>query len=139
VINENDTVSTVELDSPAGGAERVRVFGDNDKLSALVMTHIDADLLVLLSDVDGLYTDDPQSENAALISELDSLDENVRGYVRGGNGRGRGGMETKLEAVRIATEDGRPAIIANGRTPGILDSILAGKPVGTLFFPRKSR
>ena len=61
------------------------------------------------------------------------------GYARGGNGRGRGGMETKLEAVRIANEDGRPAIIANGRTPGILDSILAGKPVGTLFFPRKSR
>src|SRR5580693_8547693 len=139
VINENDTVSTVELDSPAGGAERVRAFGDNDKLSALVMTHIDADLLVLLSDVDGLYTDDPQSEKAALISELDSLDENIRGYARGGNGRGRGGMETKLEAVRIANEDGRPAIIANGRTPGVLDAILAGKPVGTLFFPRKSR
>jgi glutamate 5-kinase len=143
VINENDTVSTAELDSPGGGSERgpdrVRVFGDNDKLSALVMTHIDADLLLLLSDVDGLFTDDPQSENAALISELDSLDENIRGYARGGNGRGRGGMETKLEAVRIANEDGRPAIIANGRTPGVLDSILAGKPVGTLFFPRKRR
>lgn len=137
VINENDTVSTAELDSPAGGAERVRVFGDNDKLSALVMTHIDADLLVLLSDVDGLYTDDPQSAGATLIPELDSLDETIRAYARGGNGRGRGGMETKLEAVRIANEDGRPAIIANGRTPGILDAILTGKPVGTLFFPRK--
>jgi glutamate 5-kinase len=137
VINENDTVSTAELDSPASGAERVRVFGDNDKLSALVMTHIDADLLVLLSDVEGLYTDDPQSEGATLIPELDSLDESIRGYARGGNGRGRGGMETKLEAVRIANEDGRPAIIANGRTPGVLDAILAGKPIGTLFFPRK--
>ncbi len=141
VINENDTVSTAELDCPSGGSERgpdrVRVFGDNDKLSALVMTHIDANLLVLLSDVDGLYTDDPQSEGATLIPELDSLDESIRGYARGGNGRGRGGMETKLEAVRIANEDGRPAIIANGRTPGILDAILAGKPVGTLFFPRK--
>ena len=137
VINENDTVSTAELDSPAGGAERVRVFGDNDKLSALVMTHIDADLLVLLSDVDGLYTDDPQTEGATLISELDSRDESIRGFARGGNGRGRGGMETKLEAVRIANEDGRPAIIANGRTPGVLDAILAGKPVGTLFFPGK--
>jgi glutamate 5-kinase len=115
----------------------VRIFGDNDKLSALVMTHIDADLLVLLSDVDGLYTDDPQAQGATLIPELDSLDERVRGYARGGNGRGRGGMETKLEAVRIANEDGRPAIIANGRTPGVLDSILAGKPVGTLFFPGK--
>lgn len=143
VINENDTVSTAELDSPAGGSERTqeraRVFGDNDKLSALVMTHIDADLLVLLSDVDGLYTDDPQSEGATLIPELDSLDETIRAYARGGNGRGRGGMETKLEAVRIANEDGRPAIIANGRTPGVLDAILAGRPVGTLFFPRKRR
>lgn len=137
VINENDTVSTAELDRPAGGPERVRIFGDNDKLSALVMTHIDADLLVLLSDVDGLYTDDPQAQGAVLIPELDSLDERVRGYARGANGRGRGGMETKLEAVRIANEDGRPAIIANGRTPGVLDSILAGKPVGTLFFPGK--
>jgi glutamate 5-kinase len=141
VINENDTVSTAELDRPAGGPapgpERVRVFGDNDKLSALVMTHIDADLLVLLSDVDGLYTDDPQAQGATLIPELDSLDERVRGYARGGNGRGRGGMETKLEAVRIANEDGRPAIIANGRTPGVLDAILAGKPVGTLFLPGK--
>jgi glutamate 5-kinase len=141
VINENDTVSTAELDRPAGGPapgpERVRIFGDNDKLSALVMTHIDADLLVLLSDVDGLYTDDPQAEGATLIPELDSLDERVRGYARGGNGRGRGGMETKLEAVRIANEDSRPAIIANGRTPGVLDSILGGKPVGTLFFPGK--
>jgi glutamate 5-kinase len=147
VINENDTVSTAELVSPAGGPERgqdrgpdrARVFGDNDKLSALVMTHIDADLLVLLSDVDGLYTDDPQSEGATLIPELDSLTESVRGYARGGNGRGRGGMETKLEAVRIANEDGRPAIIANGRTPGVLDAILAAKPVGTLFFPRKHK
>ena len=130
VVNENDTVSTVEL-------ERVRVFGDNDKLSALVMTHIDADLLVLLSDVDGLYTDDPQAQGATLIPELDSLDDRVRSYARGGNGRGRGGMETKLEAVRIANDVGRPAVIANGRTPGILDSILAGKPVGTLFFPGK--
>lgn len=145
VINENDTVSTAELDRPAGspapgpalGPERVRIFGDNDKLSALVMTHIDADLLVLLSDVDGLYTDDPQAQGATLIPELDSLDDRVRGYARGGNGRGRGGMETKLEAVRIANEDGRPAIIANGRTPGVLDSILAGKVVGTLFFPGK--
>ena len=141
VINENDTVSTAELDRPAGGPapepERVRIFGDNDKLSALVMTHIDADLLVLLSDVDGLYTDDPQAQGATLIPELDSLDDRVRGYARGGNGRGRGGMETKLEAVRIANEDGRPAIIANGRTPGVLDAILAGKVVGTLFLPGK--
>src|SRR4029077_7558673 len=99
--------------------------------------HSDAVSLVLLSGVDGLYTDDPQSEGATLIPELDSLEERIRGYARGGNGRGRGGMETKLEAVRIAHAGGRPAIIANGRTPGVLDAILAGKPVGTLFFPRE--
>jgi glutamate 5-kinase len=137
IINENDTVSTVELDRPAGTEERARVFGDNDKLSALVLTHIDADLLILLSDVDGLYTDDPQSEGAALIPELQGVSESIRGMARGGNGRGRGGMETKLEAVRIANQAGRPAIIANGRTPGILDMLLSGKPVGTLFSPEK--
>ena len=80
---------------------------------------------------------EPLTDIVILVPELDSLDESIRGYARGGNGRGRGGMETKLEAVRIANEDGRPAIIANGRTPGVLDAILAGKPIGTLFFPRK--
>jgi glutamate 5-kinase len=135
IINENDTVSTAELDRPAGTEERARVFGDNDKLSALVMTHIDADLLILLSDVDGLYTDDPQSERATLIPELSAVSESIRSLARGANGRGRGGMETKLEAVRLANEAGRPAIIANGRTPGVLDMIFLGKPVGTLFFP----
>ena len=125
IINENDTVSTAELDRPAGSEERARVFGDNDKLSALVMTHIDADLLILLSDVEGLYTSDPQSAGA--------VTDAIYGYAQGGNGRGRGGMETKLAAVRIANEANRPAVIANGRTPGVLDMICAGEPAGTLF------
>jgi glutamate 5-kinase len=137
IINENDTVSTAELDRPAGAGERARVFGDNDKLSALVLTHIDADLLVLLSDVDGLYTADPQSRGAKLIPELAGVTDSVRGYATGGNGRGRGGMATKLEAVRLANEAGRPAVIANGRTPAVLDMICAGKTVGTLFSPGK--
>jgi glutamate 5-kinase len=134
IINENDTVSTAELE-PAGGEERTRVFGDNDKLSALVMTHIAADLLILLSDVEGLYTADPQSEGATLIPELSGVTDVIRSYARGGNGRGRGGMETKLEAVRIANGAGRPAVIANGRTPGVLNAICSGHIAGTLFFP----
>ncbi len=135
IINENDTVSTAELDRPASSEGRTRVFGDNDKLSALLMTNTDADLLILLSDVDGLYTSDPQDEGAKLISELGEITDVIRSYARGGNGRGRGGMETKLEAVRIANQGGRPAIIANGRTPGVLDLICSGQSVGTLFLP----
>ena len=137
IINENDTVSTAELDRPAAARRSAhRVFGDNDKLSALVMTHIDADLLVLLSDVDGLYTGDPQDEGATLIPEVDWHHRRASAaYARGGNGRGRGGMETKLEAVRIVNEAGRLAVIANGRTPGVLDPVCAGESVGTAFLP----
>ncbi len=86
-INENDTVSTVELEASRGG--RRRVFGENDKLSALVMTHVGADLLVLLSDVDGLYTDDPQAARrgtagaATLVSESTGVTEIMRGFARG--------------------------------------------------------
>jgi glutamate 5-kinase len=151
IINENDTVSTAELDRPKkvsrGAAPDGRVFGDNDKLSALLMRHIGADLLILLSDVDGLYTSnprkgsatksDPQEAAATLIPEIAGVTDAIRGFAQGGNGRGRGGMETKLAAVRIANEAHRPAVIANGRTPAILDRICAGEPVGTLFFPGK--
>jgi glutamate 5-kinase len=137
IINENDTVSTVELDRPAGRGAREHVFGDNDKLSALVMTHAGADLLVLLSDVDGLYDGDPQSRGAKLIEELSGVTDAVRAFAQGGNGRGRGGMESKLEAARIANEAGHLAVIANGRTPGIIDMICAGKNVGSLFSPGK--
>jgi glutamate 5-kinase len=137
IINENDTVSTAELEHPELGGERRRVFGDNDKLSALVLTHIDGDLLILLSDVDGLYNGDPQSAGATLISESNGVTDAMRDFARGGNGRGRGGMETKLEAVRIANEAHRPAVIANGRMPGILDMLCSGKTVGTLFSPGK--
>jgi glutamate 5-kinase len=128
IINENDTVSTFELD-------RLRVFGDNDKLSALVMTHSGADLLILLSDVDGLYTGDPRTTGAKLIQELDGVTDAVRKFAQGSNGRGRGGMESKLEAARIANEAGQLAIIANGRTPHILDMICSGKNIGSLFCP----
>jgi glutamate 5-kinase len=136
VINENDTVSTVELDHPTDQPGRERVFGDNDKLSALVMTHVEADLLLLLSDVDGLYNGDPAAEDAALISQVAVINDEVRNFAQGKNGRGRGGMASKLEAARIATEAKGLAIIANGRMPNVIERVCAGEVVGTLFLPR---
>ena len=138
IINENDTVSTVELDRPGDFSERERVFGDNDKLSALVMTHVDADLLILLSDVDGLYDGNPQSGEAHLVSEIAEVTDEVRSFAQGKNGRGRGGMSTKLEAARIATEANRFAVIANGRISEIVERVCAGERVGTLFLPRST-
>lgn len=139
VINENDTVSTAELDHPADSPERERAFGDNDKLSALVMTHIDADLLLLLSDVDGLYTADPRSDGAQLLSQVSNINHEVLNFAQGRNGRGRGGMSTKLEAARIATEANGSAVIANGRLPHVIERVCAGEVVGTLFLPRGTK
>jgi glutamate 5-kinase len=136
VINENDTVSTAELDHPTDSPGRERVFGDNDKLSAMVMTHVDADLLLLLSDVDGLYTADPTTDGAQLIPQVPAISDEVKNFAQGKNGRGRGGMATKLEAARIATEANRMAVIANGRLPNVIERVCAGEVVGTLFLPR---
>ena len=136
VVNENDTVSTVELDHPADTPTRERVFGDNDKLSALVMTHIDADLLLLLSDVDGLYSGDPADNGASLIPQVYAINDEIRKFAQGKSGRGRGGMASKLEAARIATESKGFAVIANGRLPNVVERVCAGEVVGTLFLPR---
>ena len=135
IINENDTVSTVEIDRVGQPGDVQRVFGDNDKLSALVMTKIDADLLVLLSDVDGLYTAHPNDEGAELVAKVDGVTAELQGYAKGKTSRGRGGMSTKIEAARIATEAGKIAVIANGRTPGIVERIASGANVGTVFYP----
>jgi glutamate 5-kinase len=141
IVNENDTVSTMELDRPVDPAEEApadaRLFGDNDKLSALLMRHIEADLLVLLSDIDGLYDRHPGEAGAQLISQVTEITAGIRNYAHGGNGRGRGGMASKLEAARIVMEAGRIAVIANGRTPRLLEKICAGEPVGTVFLPRQ--
>ena len=133
IVNENDTVSTMELDRPAGNTQRERVFGDNDKLSALLLEHIGADLLVLLSDVDGLYDRDPHLPEAEVLPYVAEVDKDVLALAYGGNGRGRGGMASKLESVRIALEAGKQAVIANGRTPRVLERIVAGEAVGTRF------
>jgi glutamate 5-kinase len=138
VINENDTVSTVELDHPADSPGRERVFGDNDKLSALVMTHIDAGLLLLLSDVDGLYNGEPTADGTELLPQVSAIDDRIRSFAWGKNGRGRGGMASKLEAARIATEANGYAVIANGRLPNVIERVFAGEVVGTLFLPRRA-
>ncbi|MEW6735878.1 MAG: glutamate 5-kinase [Acidobacteriota bacterium] len=135
IINENDTVSTIELETTVEQG-REPVFGDNDRLSALVMSKVDANLLVILSDVDGLYTANPiKNSKAQLIATVPEITPEIEQYADGAGGRGRGGMKTKLTAARIATSAGGYAIIANGRQPNILDRIFTGEEVGTLFLP----
>jgi glutamate 5-kinase len=137
IVNENDTVSVMELDRPAeSDPSEPRVFGDNDKLSALLVKHIEADLLVLLSDIDGLYDRHPGDPAATLIPEVPEISASIRACAHGGNGRGRGGMASKLEAARIVTEAGRRVVIANGRTPRLLEAICDGQRVGTVFLPQ---
>lgn len=144
VINENDTVSTIELESPGDrasqrGGERSgeRVFGDNDKLSALVMTKIDADLLILLSDVDGLYTGHPSDPASELIPEVNAITPELMSAAGSGNARGRGGMATKVGAARLVMDAGKIAVIASGRAPGVVERVCAGDDVGTVFAQEK--
>lgn len=136
IVNENDTVSTIELERPAESMPaRERIFGDNDKLSALLLKHIQADLLVLLSDVDGLYDRDPADAGAKVLSRVETIDDHVLNMAKGGNGRGRGGMISKLESARIALRAGKQVVIANGRTPHVLERLVSGEPLGTRFAP----
>lgn len=123
VINENDTVSVEEL---------MTTFGDNDRLAALVTNLLRAPLLVILSDVDGLYDRDPSDPEARVVPVVTDLDETVS-YVRDrATGVSKGGMSSKLNAARIVTAAGENVIIASGRQPGVLTEIVAGRPVGTL-------
>jgi glutamate 5-kinase len=125
IINENDTVSVDELMS---------TFGDNDRLAAMVTNLIRAPLLVLLSDVDGLYDGDPGNPKSKVIPTVTKLDPAIFNLVRDkATGTSKGGMASKLEAARIATSAGENVIIANGRTPGVLARIVAGEMVGTLL------
>jgi glutamate 5-kinase len=133
IVNENDTVSTLELDRPTESRQRERIFGDNDKLSALLLKHIGADLLVLLSDVDGLYDRNPTEPGAKVIQQVDVVDERILSLAEGSNGRGRGGMISKLESARIVLHAGKQVVIANGRAPRVLERIVAGEAVGTHF------
>ncbi len=138
ILNENDVVSTAELETP--GAARRRIFGDNDRLSALVMGHVEADALVILSDVDGLFTAPPAHDRRArLIPLVTGVTGRIARYAKGAGSRGRGGMETKLEAARLANEAGGLAVIANGKAPHVLDRLFAGEEIGTLFVPPRRR
>lgn len=134
IVNENDTVSTMELERPAESRQRERIFGDNDKLSALLLKHIGGDLLVLLSDVDGLYDRNPAEPGATVLTQVDAVDERILALADGSNGRGRGGMVSKLESTRIVLHAGKQVIIANGRMPQVLERIAAGEAVGTHFY-----
>ena len=128
IVNENDTVSTYELN-------HLEQFGDNDTLSAVVAALIHADLLILLSDIDGLFTDDPnKNPDARFISLVEELDEELMSMGKGAvSGVGTGGMATKLTAARVATASGADMIIANGKDVAVLHEIMEGQNFGTLF------
>jgi glutamate 5-kinase len=131
VLNENDTVSTLELERPSPG--RRPVFSDNDHLSALVATHLEADLLILLSDVTALHTRNPGLHADAMPLAEIPFGADPQARLDGTSGRGRGGMVSKVEAARSAARAGVPVVLASGLAFGVLDQILRGEPVGTLF------
>lgn len=129
IVNENDTIATYEIE-----------FGDNDTLSAIVASLIDADLLILLSDIDGLYTDDPnQNKKAQFIDVVETLDDNIMNMGKASTGSkvGTGGMNTKLSAAKIATISGTDMIICNAKDVRILHRIMDGRKYGTLFKANK--
>lgn len=125
IINENDTVAVEEL---------MRTFGDNDRLAARVTNLLRAPLLILLSDVEGLYDGSPELPESKRISVVPRLDEEILAFVRDKKtGHSKGGMASKLEAARMVTSAGENMIIASGRIPDVLPRILAGEELGTLF------
>ena len=132
VVNENDAVAIDEIGIHT-------TIGENDSLSAIVAKLVDADLLVLLSDIDGLYTADPRVDlNAKLIDEVPEITPEILSLAGGsGTSLGTGGMATKLKAAQIATEAGIDMVIANGETPEALYQLLEGKNIGTRFVGRK--
>lgn len=131
VINENDAVSTEELAFVEG--ESRPVFGDNDRLSALVATKLDAQLLVLLTDVRGVYEGDPRADpDAALVPRVDDPDA-VKGLDAAPGASGRGGIKSKVASAGMAARAGCHAVIASGREPGALARVLAGQVEGTWF------
>lgn len=132
VVNENDTISTFELD---------KVVGENDTLSAIVTALTNADLLILLSDINGLYTDDPrQNKDAQFIERVDCLTDELMqmGKSSTGSSVGTGGMETKMIAAKIATYSGADMVIASGKDVRIIHRIMEGRNYGTIFKANKN-
>jgi glutamate 5-kinase len=129
IINENDTVAVDEIK-----------LGDNDNLSALVASNLDADLLIILSDVDGLYTANPKRNNQAeLISVVDELTSEIEHGADKGGRTGVGGMKTKLQAAKIVMKAGIPMVIVNSREENVLVRVIEGEPLGTLFMPKTEK
>jgi len=146
VLNENDSVSVKELvehqrkhDAP-GVARAKAVFGDNDGLSARVAGSLDADLLVLLTNVAGLFTANPKDDpSAQRVGEVTVVDDALLAMASGGSAGGTGGMSSKLEAAQLANGEGTAVLIANGNEPGILERALDGEDVGTLITGTETR
>lgn len=136
VVNENDSVSSAEIETG-----RQKILGDNDSLSAIVASLCGAELLVLLSDIDGLYDADPHTcPGAQLLPQVAELTPEIEVMAGGaGTWRGTGGMATKLSAARIAMEAGCDMVITNGARPQDLYAIVEGSPVGTRFLSRKAK
>ena len=128
IINENDTIATDEIK-----------VGDNDTLSAMVAVSIGADRLILMSDIDGLYTADPHKDpNARLIPEVNAITPEIEALAGGeGSALGTGGMRTKLHAAKLCMDAGCEMVIMNGENPTLLYDLFDGKPVGTRFFSKK--
>ena len=134
VINQNDTVSTLELETLYKDAQVS--FSDNDKLSALVASELDADLLLILSDINGLYDSNPKvNANAKIIEQVNDVTDDIMKMASGASDGGRGGMKTKLEAARLVTRSGGKVLITNGKIPHVIKDIFDGNYIGTMFFP----
>ena len=132
IVNENDTISIDEI-------ENIANFGDNDNLSAIVSQLINADLLIILSDIDGFYDSDPRNnKDAKLLNEIEIITEELEACAGGaGSNLGTGGMATKLIAAKRATEEGIDMVLANGKEPEIILDILDGNDIGTLFIGKR--
>jgi glutamate 5-kinase len=130
VLNENDSISTAEIGT---------AFGDNDRLSALVASKIDADLLIMLTDIDALYDKNPNEHPDArpIPAVFEITDEIVRNAGGKGSALSTGGMKTKIEAAKIAANAGCRIVLANGRERDIITRIMAGEPLGTIFMPKR--
>ena len=136
VINQNDTVTPIQASAVNAGM-KVN-FSDNDKLSALVASELDADLLILLTDIDGLYTSNPkENSDAELIKEVEAVTDDVLKLGTDASEGGRGGMRTKLEAAKLVTRFGGKVLIANGKVPSVISKIFNGEELGTMFLPAK--
>jgi glutamate 5-kinase len=130
VLNENDSISTAEIGT---------AFGDNDRLSALVASKIDADLLIILTDIDALYDKDPKkyADAKPIDAVFEITDEIIKSAGSKGSKFSTGGMKTKIEAAKVASNAGCRIVLANGKTENVIEKIIAGETIGTLFLPKR--